>query len=393
MENNDPATTPTTHTPPTRTDRAAAFSGHIRDAIIVGAGQAGLATAYHLQRRGVDCLVLEAADRIGDQWRHRYDSLLLFTANRFNSLPGLRFPGDGWGFPGKDEVAAVLQTYAERYELPVLTGSPVRHVTSSEDGFTIATPTQLYRTRTLIVATGPFGQLPNVPEVAELLAPNILQLHSSQYRRPGQVPEGPVLVVGGGHSGCDIALELAHAGFPTTLAGRDLGQIPIAWDSPLLHVVMRMVMFQHVHLLRRGTRSGRLMRQQILHHHGAPRLRVQARDLDDAGVMRTEARVTGARNGVPELADGTVVPAATVVWATGYRHDYSWLHLPVTDQEGWPREYRGISTEVEGLFFCGLAFQTSLGSMNFFGVGRDADYVARKVAARVRAVRGRVTSA
>ena len=147
MENNDPATTPTTHTSPTRTDRAAAFSGHIRDAIIVGAGQAGLATAYHLQRRGVDCLVLEAADRIGDQWRHRYDSLLLFTANRFNSLPGLRFPGDGWGFPGKDEVAAVLQTYAERYELPVLTGSPVRHVTSSEDGFTIATPTQLYRTR------------------------------------------------------------------------------------------------------------------------------------------------------------------------------------------------------------------------------------------------------
>lgn len=355
----------------------------VRDCVIVGGGQAGLSTAYHLQRLGVDCVVLEASQRVGDQWRHQYDSLRLFTANKFNRLPGLGFPGDPWGFAGKEDVAAALQGYAERFDLPVRTGSPVRRVSRDPEGFRIVTPTHTHLARTVVLATGPFGQLPRTPGLAGELDPQILQLHSSQYRRPGQLRAGPVLVVGGGHSGCDIALEVAHAGLPTTLSGRDAGQIPVPWDSPLLHVIMPLVMLQHAHVYHRRTPMGRRMRPMVL-QHGAPRLRVQAKDLDDAGVVRTQARVTGTLDGRPLLADGTVVEAANVIWATGFRHDYSWLDVPVLDADGWPREYRGVATDVEGVFFCGLAFQTSMSSMNFYGVGRDARYVARRIADRVR---------
>lgn len=378
MEHIDPASIPV---------RATFGPGQddVLDTVIVGGGQAGLATAYHLRRLGLDCLVLEAAHQVGDHWHHQYDSLRLFTANRFNRLPGIAFPGDPWGFAGKDDVAELLQGYAARYDLPVRTGSPVRRVArdGGDDGFAVATPTRTYRARTVVLATGPFGQLPRIPALADDLDPEILQLHSSQYRRPGQLRPGPVLVVGGGHSGCDIALEVATAGHPTTLSGRDLGQIPVPWGSPLLRVIMPLVMLQHSYVLHRATPMGRRMRPTVL-HHGAPRLRVQAKDLDDAGVLRTEARVVATRDGLPQLADGTTVGAANVVWATGFRHDWSWLDLPVLDEEGWPREYRGVAQDVDGLFFCGLAFQTSMSSMNFFGVGRDAAYVARRVADRVR---------
>ena len=378
MKRTDPALSRSTTAPdPAPEDR-------VLDAVVVGAGQAGLATAYHLRRRGLDHVVLESARQVGDHWRHQYDSLRLFTANRFNSLPGLGVSGEPWGFAGKDEVAQTLQEYAERFDLPVRTGSPVRRVASAADGdgFTVTTPAHTYRSHSVVLATGPFGQLPSVPVLADHLDPQTLQLHSSQYRRPGQLRPGSVLVVGGGHSGCDLALEVARAGHPTILSGRDPGQIPVPWDSPLLRVIMPMVMLQHTYVYDRRTPMGRRMRSQVL-HHGAPRLRAQAQDLDDAGVVRTPARVTGTRGGRPQLADGTVVDAANVIWATGFRHDWSWLDLPVLDEEGWPREYRGVARDVEGLFFCWLAFQTSMSSMNFFGVGRDAAYVARRIAHRV----------
>ncbi|MEV4901946.1 FAD-dependent oxidoreductase [Citricoccus sp. NPDC055426] len=369
---------------------------HTYDAVIIGAGQAGLSTAYHLQRRGLDCVVLEAAHRVGDHWRHQYDSLRLFTANKFNRLPGYGFPGEPWGYSSKDEVAEALQDYARRHEIQVQLDSPVVRLTRTSEGFrteTGPTPeaTESYLSRTVVLATGPFGQRPALPDCAGDLDPSILQLHSSQYRRPGQLRPGPVLVVGGGHSGCDIALEIAAAGHPTTLSGRDLGQIPVRFSSPLIHLIMPLVMIQHAYVFRRNTPMGRRKRPEVL-HHGAPRLRVQAQDLDGAGVVRTEARVTGTRDGQPLLADGTAVPATNVIWATGFRHDYSWLQLPALDAEGWPREYRGVAQDVPGLYFCGLAFQTSMSSMNFYGVGQDADYVAGRIAAEQSASRATAPS-
>lgn len=350
------------------------------DTVIIGAGQAGLSTAYHLIRRGIDCVVLDAAPRIGEQWRHQYDALRLFTSNKVNGLPGMKFPGPAHGFATKDELAEYLVAYAARFELPVRPNVRVRHLGRTGVGFRAETTRGVVEARNVVIATGPFGDVPAIPDLAIGLDESILQLHSSQYRRPGQLRGGAVLVVGGGHSGCDIALDTA-ATHPTTLSGRDPGEVPVHWDSPLVHLVMPMVMFSHLHIHTRRTAYGRRDREHVL-HHGAPRLRVKHSQLDAAGVKLSEARVVGVQKGMPLLADGTVVRVANVVWATGCRHDYSWLDLPVLDTEGWPREYRGVAEGIEGLFFCGLAYQYSLASLNLHGVGRDAKYVAQRIAAQ-----------
>lgn len=355
---------------------------HTYDAVVIGGGQAGLSTAYHLSRRGLDAVVLEANTRLGDQWRHQYDSLKLFTTGRVNGLPGLPF-AEPKGFATKDEVAGYLQDYAERFGLQIRYDARVRHLTREGSGFRVETDSASVEARNVVIATGPYGAIPSIPGFAADLDPAILQLPSGQYRRPGQLRDGPVLVVGGGASGCDIALEVA-ATHPTVLAGPDPGEIPVPWTSPLIHPVMRTVMFSHAHLHTRRTALGRRDRERKL-HHSHPRLRVKRSDLLAAGVDLRFTRVTGAREGRPQLADGTVVDAANVIWATGCHHDYDWLDLPVLDETGWPREYRGVSEDVAGLFFCGLAYQYSLASMNFAGVGRDAAFVAERILDRERA--------
>lgn len=349
----------------------------VTDTLIIGAGQAGLVTAHLLTRAGHDCLVVDAASRIGDHWRHQYDSLTLFTPNAYNGLPGLPFPGGPREFADKDQVADYLERYAGQLGLPVHLGTRVNRLSRAGTGFEAQTSTGPIRSSTVVIATGPFGGTPVVPDCAAALDPAILQLHSSQYRRPGQLQDGPVLVVGAAHSGCDIALELA-ASRPTTLAGRDTGQIPVSWDSPVFPVVVSTLVRVQRHLQTRSTPMGRRQRDHIL-AHGGVMLRVKRADLAAAGVTRTPARVVGAENGLPRLDDGSVLDVANVIWATGHQHDYSWLDLPVLDQRGWPREYRGVAPDVDGLYFCGLAYQYAFSSMLLHGVGRDARYIVRRI--------------
>ena len=352
------------------------------DTVIIGAGQAGLATARQLTRRRHPCVVLEANEHVGDNWRQRYDSLRLFTPNSFNKLPGMAFPDRRWGFAGKDAVGDYLETYAERFELPVRLGTEVTRLERKGPGFRIETVSGRFECHNVVIATSPHGRVPSIPSVAAQLDQEIRQLHSSEYRRPSDLPGGPVLVVGAGHSGCDIALELART-HEVTLAGRDPGEIPVPWDSPLLRIVLPTALLIHRHVRTRRTPFGRRQRPYVL-AHGGPMLRVKRADLAAAGVARTHARVTGSHDGLPELSDGSTVSPRAVVWATGFRHDFSWLDLPVLDDSGWPREYRGVCRDVEGLFFAGLAYQYAFASMDLHGVGRDAAYVARRILRRTR---------
>lgn len=385
-------------------DPARAVPEHVTDTLIVGAGQAGLTTAHLLTRTGHDCLVIDGAHRVGDNWRHQYDSLTLFTPNCVNGLPGLPFPGDPWAFASKDEVGNYLEQYAEQMALPVRLGTRVRHLGTDLDGadpgsaavsgvnpgaaeigrthrggvrFRAETTTGVIRSRMVVIATGPFGRTPSIPGCAAGLDPGILALHSSQYRRPGQLLPGPVLVVGAAHSGCDIALELAPTR-PTILAGPDTGQIQLSWNSPSFRLVSPLVFRVQRHVLTRRTPMGRRARPQVL-AHGGKMLRVKSADLLAAGVTRTHSRVVGTVGGLPQLDDGSVLEVANVIWATGFHHDYSWLELPVLDESGWPREFRGVARDVDGVFFCGLAFQSAFSSMLVHGVGRDAEYVVRHI--------------
>lgn len=349
--------------------------------LVIGAGQAGLSTGYHLQRRGLPFLVVDGNERIGDNWRHQWDSLTLYTPAKYDGLPGLPFPADPWHYPGKDEVADFLERYALTHELPVRTSTRVQRLAADGDGFRVELDDGVVTCDNVVVATGSFGRTPYVPDLAAGLDPRILQLHSSEYRRPDQLSPGPVLVVGGSHSGTDIAYEVA-AGHETVLAGRECGQLPIKLHSRQSHVLFPFVVFAFRHVLTRRTPMGRKAMDEV-RFHGGPALRWKPADLAQRGVRRMEARVTGTRAGLPELADGTVLDVANVIWCTGFRQVFDWIDLPVLDERGWPREYRGVVDEAPGLFFCGLSYQYAMSSMVFPGVGRDADFVAGRIADRV----------
>lgn len=350
------------------------------ETVIVGAGQAGLATAYHLTRRGRGCLVLDGSNRIGTQWRQQWDTLRLYSPARYDGLPGMEFPGDPTAFPTKDQVADYLEAYARRFDLPVRLGVRVRRVSAAEGGYLVQTDRGVLRCRNVVVATGTFGRTPQVPDFAAALAPAILQLHSSAYRRPGQLREGPVLVVGASHSGTEIAYELAQT-HRTTLVGRDCGQLPIDIASAQAKVAFPVLMFVWRHVLTRRTPIGR-KEMAAIRSHGGPMLRVKREHLAARGVARNTSRVVGVRDGRPELSDGTVVEAANVIWATGFRQAFDWIDLPVLGADGWPREVRGAALDSPGLYFCGLSFQFSFSSMLIGGVGRDAEFVVNHICSR-----------
>lgn len=356
------------------------------ETLIIGAGQAGLATGYQLKQLGREFLVVDGLDRIGDNWRRHYDSLTLFTPAKHNSLDGLPFPGDPWSFPTKDEMADYLELYAVTFDLPVRLRTTVEHLAADGEtgGFSATLDGQPITCDNVVIATGTFGRTPQVPAFADQLDPRIRQLHSREYRHPGQLPDGPVLVVGASHSGLDIAHELG-ADRPTTLVGPSRGVVPLEWGSRRLRLAFPLIEFVFTHVLTRRTPMGRKKLQQV-RHHGVPQLRVKRHHLEERDVEWIEDHVVGVSDdGLPQLADGRTFDVAAVVWATGFRQVYDWVELPLPIEDGWPVEYRGVVDGVPGLFFCGLAFQYAFASGEVSGVSRDAAYVAQKASARSRA--------
>ena len=353
------------------------------ETLIIGGGQAGLATGYHLNRKGREFLIVEGAERIGDNWRQHYDSLKLYTPAQYCNLPGLGFPAEKHTFPGKDAVADYLETYAMRFNLPVRLRTRIDRLEAGPDGgFAAHIGPDTIHCDNVVIATGTFGRTPSIPDFATALDPAIRQLHSSEYKRPSQLADGPTLVVGASHSGCDLAYEIAQT-HPTTLVGRDCGEIPVEWGSRKLKLAMPVLVQVWKHVLTRRTPMGRKEMHEV-RNHGGPMLRVKRHHLDERGVQRIEQRVVGVSDGKPLLADGQVLDVANVVWCTGFRQVYDWVDLPMMAADGWPEEYRGVVESVPGLFFCGLAFQYAFSSMVLPGVGRDAAYVADKITARAR---------
>jgi putative flavoprotein involved in K+ transport len=355
------------------------------DTVVIGAGQAGLSAGYHLQRRGLPFVVVDADERIGDHWRKRWDSLRLYSPARYDSLPGMRFPASSSHWPTGREMADYIEAYARQFHLPVRSGTRVDRVEPGDGGFVVSMASGgRLAARQVIVATGPFRQ-PNVPPFAAELDPSIRQLHSHDYRNPAQLREGSVLVVGLSHSGADIAFETATAGHRTILSGRSHGQMPIrVTDTKRAMIGWPVVEFVFGHVLTMRTPMGRKMRPEV-RKAGGPLLRVRLGDLDRAGVERHEDRTVGVRDGRPMLADGTVLDVANVIWATGYRPDYAFIAAPVVGEDGWPIEERGVSPSIPGLYFLGVPFQYAFSSMLVAGAGRDAKYVVDRIAERVGA--------
>ncbi|HWI07328.1 MAG TPA: FAD-dependent oxidoreductase [Solirubrobacteraceae bacterium] len=349
------------------------------ETVIIGCGQAGLATAYHLTRAGRDCVVLESAERIGDSWRRRWPSLRLYSAARLDGLPGMPFPAAPHTFPSAAEMADYLESYAEQFELPVRCGVSVDSLERRDGGYVVSAGDRRWEADNVVVATGCFRD-PHVPAFAAQLDPAITQLHSSRYRGPEQLPDGPVLVVGAAHSGADIAHELA-AHHPTVLCGPSTGELPFRCDGPLArHLMPHVLRVVATRVLTVRTPLGRKARTKI-RKSGGPLLRYRSPELRAAGVERVLERMTGVVDGKPVLADGRVLDVAGIVWCTGFRNDYGWIRFPLPiGDDGFPEQTRGAVNGVPGLYFAGLLFQDSFSSMLILGARRDGGRVARQIA-------------
>jgi putative flavoprotein involved in K+ transport len=353
------------------------------ETVVVGGGQAGLATAYHLTRRGRSCVVLDASERVGDSWRKRWPSLRLYSPASVNSLPGLRFPAPRHSYPTAFEMADYLESYATRFDLPVRTGLTVDGLARNADGYAVLAGDLRLEADNVVVATGVFQHdNPMIPDFAAELDPAIRQLHSRDYRGPEQLQAGAVLVVGAAHSGGDIAYELARAGHRTVLSGRDTGQLPFDLEGRAARFVFPLLKLVATRVLTVSTPLGRKAKPEI-RSHGGPLLRVKAADLAAVGVERVLERAVGVEGGMPVLADGRVVEVANVVWCTGFRNDYEWIGFPLpVDEDGFPAQKRGAVPSAPGLYFVGMPFLHSFSSMLILGAGRDAERVARHIASR-----------
>lgn len=343
--------------------------------IVIGGGQAGLAAGYHLARLGGSFIILDAWPRTGDAWRNRWDSLHLFTPSQLDGLPGRPFPKPDNYFPSKDEVADYLEDYAGQFHLPVRHGMKIKELKRSGEGYAVTAGASSFEAANVVVATGPY-QLPYTPAFAGELDPSIYQLHSSAYCNPDQIPAQSILVVGAGNSGAEIALDLSRAGKRVWLAGRDVGRLPVnsgigrAFGGRLFWLVASKVMSVN-------TPIGRRMKRKAL-VHGVALGRARRPEIAAAGVELTQ-RVSGIHSGKPQIEDGRILPAEGVIWATGFLPDYSWIHLPIFDEQGYPRHSRGVARDEPGLYFVGLLFQRALSSSLLGGVGADAAYISRQI--------------
>ena len=350
------------------------------ETVIIGGGQAGLATGYHLKRLGRDYLILDEHENPGDVWKERWDSLRLFTPGRYSSLPGMAMPGPAHSLPGKDDVAAYFRAYVAQFDLPVRGCTRVERLTFENGCYLVHAHGEKFRATNVVVATGAFHH-PRIPDFADSLRPDIVQLHSSAYRRPSQIQDGPVLVVGAGSSGAEIAMELV-AGHQVWLSGRDPGQEPMAPSLLADRVVTPLMWFMATRVLNVTNPIGRKVRDSFLHPpRGIPRGRVTRKQIRNAGIEWVP-RSTGIFAGLPQLEDGRTLDVANVVWCTGFVPDFGWIELPIFNDDGYPRHERGILASHPGLYFMGLPFQRSLSSVLIGGVGSDAEYIARHLAQR-----------
>jgi len=401
---------------------------------VVGAGQAGLSISWHLAHSGIDHVVIEK-QRAGHAWRaERWDTFCLVTPNWQCQLPGFPYRGqDSHGFMLRDEIIAYLEGFISSFDPPLREGVTVRSLRSSpEHGFALDTTEGLFVADQVVIAAGGY-QIPIVPRCAERLGSDIVQLHSSVYRNPAGLPEGAVLVVGSGQSGCQIAEDLHLAGRKVYLcvgdaprvARRYRGKDVVEW----LHLMGYYDLPVHQHPLREGVRdktnhyvTGRDGGRDIdLRQHAREGMELYGRLLDvkgdclllDDDLAQCLDQADQVSESIKTSIDGFISKAGvtapeepryrpvwvppkerpklnyraagitSIVWCIGFRTDYGWIDLPVFNGRGQPTHVRGV-TPVPGVYFLGLPWLYTWGSGRFSGVARDAEYLAEHIKARAR---------
>ncbi len=374
----------TTHSTPDDQQRhATAGGGGTLDVLVIGAGQAGLAVGYHLQQAGLRFLIVDGAAEIGAAWRNRWDSLRLFTPAQYDGLPGMAFPAPADTYPTRTEVADYLQTYAACFALPVWLNTAVTRLErglddQGGDRFVAHTSRGQLHTRQVVVATGPF-QTPVVPAVSTGLGGGVMQLHSAEYRNPSQIRPGRVVVVGAGNSGRQIALELArrHTG---DKSDSDEVTLAVGTEDPQLpQRILGRDLFWWLTTTRLLTKTAGSRIARRMRARGDLVIGSSLKELRRAGVD-IRPRLTATDGDTVTFADRAQTRPTTVIWATGFRSDYSWIDVEgAVTSEGVPHE-RGVSP-VPGLTFIGLPWQHTRGSALLGFVKDDAAWLAQRITA------------
>lgn len=341
------------------------------DVVIIGAGQAGLAMGYFLKKTNHSFLLLDGAKKIGETWESRYDSLTLFTPRAYSELPGFQMRGPRQGYPTKNDIVDYLKNYVSYHDLPVQLNTKVTRMIITDRGFKIEANNESLIAKNVVIATGPF-QEPSLPTFAESLSNRILQIHSSEYKNPSQLQNGPVLVVGGGNSGAQIAVELSEerevyisASQKLTYLPQDLCGRSIFW------------WFDKVGILKVNATS---KVGTLLKNRPDPIFGYELKKAVKSGKMTVKPRTVNTREDTFIFEDNSETQVANVIWATGYKPKYEWLQIPNVIQNGHPQHIKGV-TNIDGLYFLGLPWQSRRGSALLQGVADDANYIFQHIKA------------
>lgn len=342
-----------------------------KEVLIIGGGQAGIALGYYLRLKGADFAIIDSNARTGDSWRNRYDSLRLFTPRQYSSLPGYSFPGDPAGAPTKDEAADYLEEYVNKFELPVIYKTNIAWMERRDGGFFLRSDSgeEFYADR-VVVATGPFHQ-PFVPDISRFAGEDVVQIHSSLYRSSKDLQPGSTLVVGGGNSGAQIAVELAEEREVTIAVSEPLSFKPLTILGKSIFWYYEKLGFMRA---KRTSARGRLMQRQA-----APIYGLELRGLLDRDQVSLKPRATTINGDRVMFKDGSSGKFRNIVWATGFRSSYDWIRIEGLFQEDGSPKHRMGETDVPGLFFLGLTWQTCRGSALMGWVKHDAEYLSEKL--------------
>ena len=337
------------------------------DFIVVGGAQAGLAMAYYLKKQEKDFLVVDKESEIGTSWLNRWDSLTLFTPSEFNNLPGMDFPAPKGHYPSKTEVASYFKQYVDKFDIPVRLNTFIEKISRHNGHFVLTTFHAELKAKNVVIATGPF-HIPYTPPFSKKISKEIFQIHSNYYKNPAQLQDGETMVVGAGDSGFQILDEVSQEAtrriyfsgttdvkvLPQEILGKTLwwwftktGFLSFSRDTWLGKKISR----SRQPVI--GTNVKKILRRKNVEAVG------KTKNAEDKLVITEKKKIHGLKN---------------IIWATGYRPNFSWIEgLELTDN-GYPDHYRGVSN-IEGLYFMGLPWLHTRGSATLGGIKKDAEYL------------------
>ncbi|QXV56960.1 NAD(P)/FAD-dependent oxidoreductase [Amycolatopsis sp. TNS106] len=341
------------------------------DALVIGGGQAGLGIGYRLREAGLDFLIVDAHGRTGDSWRERWDSLELFTPRPFDFLPGMKLPKSAPYYPRKDDIADFLFTYREKFDLPVRHNFSVQKVEQVAEGFLVSGQDDNFTARQVIIAAGAF-HTPRIPDCATRLDPGVWQGHSHSYRRPSDVPDGKVLVVGGGNSAAQIADELSATHTVTIASNGPIGFSPRSLFGVSIFWIL------HLTGMLRSDKDAAISRY-VRPYSDTVIGRTLKRKIDRGVVRHIPHSVVDCEVSTVVFADGGRDDFPSVLWSTGYRPSYEWVKVDgALDDAGAPLQDHGVSP-VSGLFWIGLPWQGMLNSALVNGVTAESAALAEAI--------------